>query len=428
MVRNTGSLLIGQVGRVILQGTYFVLIARALGVDAFGAFSGTVALVALISPFGSLGAINLMISRVSRHPDTAAAQFATALKVTAIAGFAMVVLVTGTAQWLAPKSVSVTVVLCIAFAELLGGRLVDVAGSVFAARQEMAQAAALPVWLNGARLIGAAVLLIGPWEFTLNVWSVVYLAASASATVLAILITRRRFGQGRSDLGQFRREWREGILFSISLASQSVYNDIDKAMLARLSTLEATGIYTAAYRVVEMAFTPMRAMLSAAYPRFFQHGTEGILSTSEFARRLARPGVAYCSFAAVALFVGADLVPWILGSSYESAVGALRGLAVLPVLKAIHYLAADTLTGAGYQGYRSLIQIGVAAANVALNFVLIPAYSWRGAVVASLLSDGALALALFVVVVLKSRGERRGSPIRGGVIATPSEGGASEQT
>ena len=100
----------------------------------------------------------------------------------------------------------------------------------------------------------------------------------------------------------------------------------------------------------------------------------------------------------MALLAGADLVPVLLGESYEGTQGVVRGLAVLPLLKVAHYLAADALTGAGQQRVRSAWQLGVALANGGLNLWLIPSYGVSGAVAASLLCDGALAVGLWCVV------------------------------
>jgi O-antigen/teichoic acid export membrane protein len=70
-------------------------------------------------------------------------------------------------------------------------------------------------------------------------------------------------------------------------------------------------------------------------------------------------------------------------------------LALLPLLKTFHYFAADSLTGAGHQGLRTLVQVLVALFNVAVNLWLIPVYSWRGAAWSSLASDGLLAASLW---------------------------------
>ena len=66
--------------------------ARVLGVDGFGAFAGVVALAALVSPFASLGAINLLVKHVSTGSRSAAVQFSNGVLVTVVAGGAFVVL------------------------------------------------------------------------------------------------------------------------------------------------------------------------------------------------------------------------------------------------------------------------------------------------------------------------------------------------
>ena len=96
-------------------------------------------------------------------------------------------------------------------------------------------------------------------------------------------------------------------------------------------------------------------------------------------------------------------MPFVLGPEYSRAVEALRWLAILPLLKAMHYFLADTLTGAGYQAVRTCIQAGVGAFNILINLWLIPAYSWRGAAWASIASDGLLLIGVASAVFVLSR-------------------------
>jgi len=49
------------------------------------------------------------------------------------------------------------------------------------------------------------------------------------------------------------------------------------------------------------------------------------------------------------------------------------------------------------------MQIGVAVFNVAINFWIIPAFSWRGAAWSSLASDGLLAVLMFACIVVLRR-------------------------
>ena len=68
-------------------------------------------------------------------------------------------------------------------------------------------------------------------------------------------------------------------------ASQILYDDIDKTMLARLSTVESAAIYAVAYRFVEAAMLPIRSVAAATYPEFFRQGMHGV--TSAFGIRAA---------------------------------------------------------------------------------------------------------------------------------------------
>jgi O-antigen/teichoic acid export membrane protein len=417
--------MINQGGRVVLQGLYFVLLARGLGVSGFGAFSGVVALIAVLAPFASLGVMNLLIRNATRDPARTALYYSTAVLVTTVSGLVMTLGLCGLATWLAPPTVGIVVVACLSVADLLGARLVDLAAAVYAPRERMLRTALFPLLLYGLRLLGLVVLVAMPGPLTLGKVAWMHVGTSVAVSVILTFATALDLGPARPEIKRYVADWREGLLFSISLSAQTVYNDIDKAMLARIGTLEATAVYTAAYRVIDMAFTPIKAVLSASYSRFFRHGAGGVDQTLRFTRRIAVPSVAYSSAASVLLFASADIVPHVLGAAYAPSVGALRGLALLPLLKALHYLAADTLTGAGYQGVRSFWQVIVALANVALNLVLIPAFSYRGAVVASLLSDGSLAVVLWLVLRGRWLRERRSSE-RGGTPGSPASELAAE--
>jgi len=174
-------------------------------------------------------------------------------------------------------------------------------------------------------------------------------------------------------------------------------------MLAGLSSLEATGIYAAAYRLIDVAFVPVKSLLAAAYTKFFQRGSAGISGTIDFSRRLSPIAGIYGLTAGIGLFLLAPVIPHLLGDEYLAAVEALRWLAPLPFLKAMHYFAADTLTGAGFQGVRSLVQVIVAVFNFLVNLWLIPLYSWKGAAWSSLASDTFLMLSLWMMVAFLYR-------------------------
>jgi O-antigen/teichoic acid export membrane protein len=73
------------------------------------------------------------------------------------------------------------------------------------------------------------------------------------------------------------------------------------------------------------------------------------------------------------------------------------------MLKVVHYFLSDALAGAGYQGLRAFIHVGVALFNVLMNLWIIPAYSWRGAAWSSIASDALLACGIGAAVLVLSR-------------------------
>jgi O-antigen/teichoic acid export membrane protein len=162
-------------------------------------------------------------------------------------------------------------------------------------------------------------------------------------------------------------------------------------------------VYGAAYRSIDVSFTPISAVLWSAYPNFFRAGAHGISSSLEYAKPLMRRALIYSGAVFCLLLISSGIVPLILGREYVATAASLRWLAILPVLKALHYFYSDTLTSAGYQGVRTAVQAAVAAFNVLLNLWLIPAYSWRGAAWSSIASDTVLLLGISGAVFVLSR-------------------------
>ena len=89
------------------------------------------------------------------------------------------------------------------------------------------------------------------------------------------------------------------------------------------------------------------------------------------------------------------------------AASALRWLALIPLLRGVHTFLADSLSGAGFQGLRSAVQVGIALINVGLNLAILPKYGWLGAAWTSLASDALLMLVLWAVIQYKVRAGRQ---------------------
>jgi O-antigen/teichoic acid export membrane protein len=407
LARNASWMFLGYGSRILLQGLYFVLLARALGSDGLGTFAGTVALFAVISPFVGWGGGNLLIMRVARESRAYAASLGTALLLLGLTGLALTALAVGLAVSVLQSPLPLATLILLAICELLLVRLLELAAQAFQAFERLKVTARLLVLGSGLRLAAVFAFLLFTPGGSIATWVQWYAAATAVASGVAVWMMLRHLGAPRLTLRLSRTDLKEGFFFALGVSSKSVYTDADKSMLLRLGSSEAAGIYTASYRIIAMAFTPVQALLAAGYARFFRAGAQGVSAAAGFAGRLAVPAIGYGLVVLLALVALAPLLPILLGEDFREATQVVRFLAALPLVQSVHYLLADALTGAGLQAWRSGAQIGAALLNVALNLWLIPAHAWQGAAAATLLSELALLFSLAAILIWYQRKEAR---------------------
>ncbi len=400
-------MLLGQGARLLLQAIYFVIIARSLGAEQYGAFVGVTALVWIVAPFASWGSGHILVKNVSRNRALFNEYWGNALFMAFGSGFVLIVLVMFSARAFLPGTIPPLLIFLVAVSDLLFATILGTAGQAFQAVQMLGMTALFNVLLSVTRLVAALSLISFFQKPETLLWASLYLLSTAVSTLVAVLLVHRMLGVPKLAIWRLKPELGQGFYFSVSLSAETVNNDIDKTMLARLSTLEATGIYAAAYRLIDVAFVPMRSLVVATYPSFFKHGATGIHGSAGFAKRLLPIGVAHGVVVGTGLFFLAPVVPYILGAEYANAVEALRWLAPLPLLKGIQFLGANALTGADLQGFRSAMQFAIALFNLLINLWLIPLYSWRGAAWSSIACDSLLMLGLWGIVWFKCFKTRR---------------------
>lgn len=377
-----------QVIRLTCQAGVFVIVAQGLGSEGFGAFTATLAVVGIIAPFVEMGAYSLIIRDIAAKVPTAQAMGASMLATLALLPVAIVALVA--ARMLFLTDVPWPVVTYIAIGGFVGSKLVAIARGVTVAHNHLKYTAGLE-FLVGAGQIGAALALL-PLGGSLSSWAMLYMAQSLSVGCVALLWCIRRWGRPSWDLRALPKRITEGIQFATATAAQGMYTDIDKAMLARLSGLSAAGVFSAAHRIVSVAFIPLMAYLASVYPRFFAAGRNGFHDARQLAWEVLIPVLAYGVLAATAIWLGAPILVHVLGADYAEAPAATRILSLLLIVQALQYPFADALSGSGQQGLRTVGQIVGIAVSVSLNWLLIPRLGWAGAAWATIITQGLLLL------------------------------------
>jgi len=403
MFRDTVWTFVGQIGFLLIQASYFVIIARSLGPTAFGAMVSTSAMALILMPFVSFGTGSLLLKNVARDRRTFPERFGNALFMTLVTGILFTAVDMFLSRWTLPSAFTWHFIFVIFISDIIAFRFIEICRQAYQAVNRMAMTAAIQIIGTAGRLIAALVMLKFWPHPTAAIWANFYCVSSWMTAVLAVAMVCKGVGLPRLRLSLIWPEIPEGLYFSIGYSATTIYNDIDKTMVGRLSTLDAAGLYGAAYRILEVGFVPLRSLLLTTLPRFFNTGKHGLQETIGFARKLLKPGLIYAAGATLGLIVVAPYLPYVLGPAYANSVEALRWLSPILIMRVIHLTLGDAITGADRQGMRTVFQVSAAIVNVLINFWIIPRYSWRGAAWSSLICDASLAITFGVYVFVATR-------------------------
>lgn len=387
---NATWMLVGQGASVVLQAAYFTILARMLNPSEYGVYVGAFAFTNLASQYSALGSGTIFLRYVSGHRKRFAVYWGNILVITLTVGGLLVVLLSLVGRFVINPE-SARLVGLAGVANCICAQLSVDTGRVFQAFERMRVTAILNMLTNLVRAVAAGAMLIFLPRVNAFQWSLMSTAVSALAAAAAIGCATMFFGRPRIWPIMFPKHGLEGLGHSIAGSTSSMYNDLDKTMLSHYGMNHANGIYTVAYRVIDIATIPVFSVRDAAMPKFFVCGRAGVASTALLAGRLMKRTVPIGAVLALSAFLIAPLLPHILGRNFQDSVAALRWLSLIPLFRSIHQIAGSALTGAGMQRYRTSSQLGAAGLNFALNLYLIPSFGWLGAAWASLATDATLA-------------------------------------
>ncbi|MBO0896452.1 polysaccharide biosynthesis C-terminal domain-containing protein [Arthrobacter sp. zg-ZUI10] len=374
------------------QGLYFLFLARALEVYEFGIWAGALALVSVFSGLVGLGGGNVLVVRVARSRNILHVQLGAALVYIFVSAIPL-----GLIAWFIGSSTSnifARVLLLLLLSELIAVRVFDVALQVFQARDDLSRNSLCRIMGSTVRLVAVTVFFISGGN-SVVVWSYWYALSTLVTAVIALAWSCKRYGSPRWNFQTLKDTWPTGIFFAIGISSRTLYLEADKFILNKYGLADAAGSFSAAGRIITMAFAPIQAIVYSSNTHFFRAGEKGAV---ELWRSMKRPlmfTVIYGILAAALLCLVAPLAPLALGASYSDVSTFLVWLSPLILLNGLHYLFGDALMGIGRQGARSIAQLTIAILSVAANVLLVPTYGAAASAVIAI--SCALVLAVLMI-------------------------------
>lgn len=407
IMKNASWMLCGQGVQLLGRMGYFVIIARSLGPTAYGTFVACTALAATVAPFASCGTGNVLVKYVAKDSGVLRRYVGTTLLTTLGCGSLLTLLLMALRAFVLPPTATAGLVIAVIIADVFANEIVGLCMYTFLALEQGSRYSYLAGVTTGVRLLAAFVLLVV--TPTATHWAYLYAISAAVSAIIGMVTVCMCCGMPKFELRSVPPAIKEGIHFATAFSSQSIYNDIDKTMLARIASPAAAAIYAVAYRFIEPAILPIRSLGAASFPEFFRRGEKGVKESLDLAISILRRSTLYGVVMALGLFLGASLIPHVLGPAYAESAIALRWLCLLPAFKCVHIFLSDALTGANFQWQTSSAQLAVCVFNILVNLWIIRAFAWRGAAWSSLMTDALLILLLYLIIRWHLGRERRKS-------------------
>lgn len=396
LARGTLAVFGWNLARLGAQLAWVVLMARTLGVDGYGGFSGVAGLALAVSGLAGAGLGLRMYQDVARAPDLFPERWAQATRALRWSSLLLWLAFIALGPLAFPE-VPAGVLALIALAELVGTPMVAHVAFAYSAHGRLGAAAAAPVLMSLARV--AAVLVL-PWVADARDMQA-YVLLHAVATLAAAFALwgwcRRRLGPVRAGSAMDPGALREGLRLSSIWASGLALGSLDKAMALRAGGADVAGQYTAANRFASLLALPVDALVAAALPRLFRVGA-GQPAHPRLLGLLVAAALAYGALAGAALWLGAGLLPRLLGPDFAPAVPALAILALYVPAYCLRSLGANVLLGFGWTRWRLAAELSALALMVALMSLWAGAGA-TGAAWAAVVTEWSLAIGLWGRVV-----------------------------
>ncbi|CTQ55901.1 colanic acid exporter [Roseibium album] len=337
--------------QLFIQLGYFILVSRYLGPHSYGLFITVSAINAFANFLIGLGSDQLMIQRVAVNRDQFPRYFGHAV-ILAASVFPFAALLTlAVCYAMVGEEMALQSLLVLTASNIIFARINTFCANVFMAFDRPRMQLWVNVFLSASRaLFLIAAILVHQDEITLEIWIWWFFAASAlsaSQAVVLVIVT-----SGLPVFTLIKEDIVLGFQYCLESLATAGVADMDKPTVTAAISPELAGIYGAAFKIVNAASAPVRALLYATYTRHFKNAAINSATTIQFGKSLIPYALGLGGTVAFSLIAFADIIPMLIGEEYQRSVDIVRVLSLFPLLMGLSGIAADTLRAIGKQKVR----------------------------------------------------------------------------
>lgn len=387
IAKNFSWLLAGNIAGGLINFSAIVYLARVLGAAAFGLLQFAQAFLLYLAIIVDSGLSTFGTREIARDrtlAGTISLNIFLLRLIIALATFCLSLLI----LFIIPLLPTVRLLFIIMFL-LVFYRALN-ADWVFQGLEKMEYVAAAKLLFSALTFIFIVLWVKHPGDL-INVPMIQLAIGSAIALVFLIILFKKFFPFDLKSISP--RTWPKAFLLAVPLGVSAVflqiYDNLDTIMLGLMSRPAIVGIYNAAYRMFYIFAGVFSLWLAVALPVACKRMGEDRIGAMNFLAKFMRLTLLLTIPVTVLVCLAAPLIIKIFfGNGYIESIPALRYLiwALIP-LAISNTFGCLILIPAGLFN-QFLISVGAgAAANIALNIILIPKFSYLGAAVATIIAQ-----------------------------------------
>lgn len=387
--------------RLLFQLGTFVIATRMLGVSDFGLFAAATSIALILSNLVGCGAQITLIRDIARSPSQASLIFNRALGIFFATAPLSLIFYFVVLAFLFDTNKYLIVILLIGISEIVFSSLINAVCNVYQGLEKFRYSARNILLFSIVRLVSALSALSLAHYTTISSPLELLVILNFLLYLLFLIFLLRRLAPdlGRNlypDFDQLIQRAKDSWPFAFSATARQGIVDLDKGFLAWLTQLDITGAYSAAYRIVDVALFPANALISVITPKIFVAGRSDILASFRIVSSYAILPIIYSLLVALGILFVAEYLTLFIGPSFILSTTILPWLSLLPLFVTIRTLLQRILGSSGHQHYSALVLGTALVLNCGLNMVLIPSFSWFGAVLSTYVAEIGI-LVLFVI-------------------------------
>jgi PST family polysaccharide transporter len=397
LLSNTSWLLFERIVRILFSLVVGAWVARYLGVAQFGLLALAQAVVALLTPFATVGLESVVIRDLRRNGADSERVLGSAFGARVCGCLVLFLLAVAAATLLKPhNSHFLTLVLLFALSSLMLAP--DVIDAWFQARENMKPTATARggAFLLATALRGGAIMMTLPTA----AFAAIAIAESSLFSLLLVAFYRRtgrRLRKWRTSTAEIGHLIRRSSPLLVSSIFYLITMEADKIIVARMLGDQAAGIYAAAVRLSELWYFIPLAFIASIYPRLVASHASGGSGYRKELTLLYGVTALMGAGASLLLVVAAPvIVPLMYGSAYQASAAVLMAHAPSGFFIALSFANGRHLIAENMARYLTFRSCIAGALNIILTCFLAGKYGTVGAALATTISYAGLVLSLLM--------------------------------